>query len=264
MNQYEKKIESKKMRYAAMSEKAKSDGLTAYSTARTMAAAIPFGQPIHIGHHSEGADRRYRAKIHQTFGRAFGLMEKAEHYQRKAEIVGTGGISSDDPAALIKLREKLAQQEAAHEKMKAANVVIRKNAGRPDAQIEALISLGFKNSQAVDLINPNQFGGAGFASFSLSNSNARINSTKARIAVLERARTRESKEIEDAFYTYREDTNENRIMFIFDGKPNEATRAILKRFSFKWSPSRGAWVRQITSNALWAAQEVRKALRLVV
>ena len=61
-------------------------------------------------------------------------------------------------------------------------------------------------------------------------------------------------------YTYREDPEENRVMFIFDGKPAENVRQLLKSHGFKWSPTRGAWVRQITGNALFAARCVRQGL----
>lgn len=61
-------------------------------------------------------------------------------------------------------------------------------------------------------------------------------------------------------YIYREDTDENRTMFIFPGKPNDETRALLKRHAFKWSPSRGAWVRQLTNASIWSAKQVMAAL----
>jgi len=49
-------------------------------------------------------------------------------------------------------------------------------------------------------------------------------------------------------------------MFIFDGKPEAEKRALLKSHAFKWSPSRNAWVRQLTGNARYAGQCVREAL----
>ena len=48
-----------------------------------MASAIPFGQPILVGHHSEGRDRRYRDRIHNTFGKAFATMDKADYYEER-------------------------------------------------------------------------------------------------------------------------------------------------------------------------------------
>jgi len=59
-------------------------------------------------------------------------------------------------------------------------------------------------------------------------------------------------------YTYKE--ADNRCQFIFDGKPDEETRRILKSNAFKWSPSRTAWVRQLTGNGRFAARYVMKAL----
>lgn len=50
-----------------------------------MASVIPFGQPILIGHPSEQRDRNYRDKIHNTFGKAFAMQDKAAYYEDKAE-----------------------------------------------------------------------------------------------------------------------------------------------------------------------------------
>ena len=67
-----------------------------------------------------------------------------------------------------------------------------------------------------------------------------------------------SETIKTGLYTYAVD--DNRVQFIFDSKPAEEVRNILKRHSFRWSPSRGAWVRQATRSGFWAAEDVRKEL----
>ena len=93
--------------------------------------------------------------------------------KQKAVTVGTGGISSDDPDALVKLKEKLESMKRSHALMKAANAAIRKGK-TPDRQIPALLELGLTQSQAEELLKPDFCGRIGFASFSLQNSNANI------------------------------------------------------------------------------------------
>ncbi|MCY1286291.1 hypothetical protein D9M70_352600 [compost metagenome] len=53
-------------------------------------------------------------------------------------------------------------------------------------------------------------------------------------------------------------------MFIFPGKPDEQTRTLLKSQAFKWSPSRGAWVRQLNNAGRWAAKQVRETLAATI
>ncbi|WP_139156739.1 DUF3560 domain-containing protein, partial [Enterobacter asburiae] len=127
MNSYEQKQQARRARYEARADQASQEADATYSKARTMAEAIPFGQPILIGHHSEGRDRRYRARIHDTFGKSFALQDKATHYAAKAAAVGTGGISSDDPDAIEKLRAERESVREAQDRMKTAKRRKRKN-----------------------------------------------------------------------------------------------------------------------------------------
>ncbi len=93
-----------------------------YKHAKEMAAFIPFGQPILVGHHSEGRDRRFRNRIHDTFGKSLKAQEQAEYYSDKAETIANNrAIFSDDPDAIQKLKDKLACIEAAQAYMKVAN-----------------------------------------------------------------------------------------------------------------------------------------------
>lgn len=225
-----------------------------------MAETIPFGQPILVGHHSEGRDRRYRERIHNTFGKAFATMDKADHYEQKAASVGTGGISSDDPDAANKLKEKLKSLKCSHEWMKNVNAVIRKGK-TPDKQIPALVALGMTEAQAAELLKPDFCGRIGFAPYSLQNSNANIRRVEQRVRELERAAERNvTVERECDGYTYREDADENRVMFLFDDKPDAAIRAMLKSHGFKWSPTRTAWVRMLNNAGRYAAERVRREL----
>ncbi|MBK1439783.1 DUF3560 domain-containing protein [Parapedobacter sp. ISTM3] len=56
-----------------------------YNAATEMSSAIPFGQPILIGHHSEQRDRRYRERMFNTMGKSVKEQEKAAYYRDKAE-----------------------------------------------------------------------------------------------------------------------------------------------------------------------------------
>jgi vacuolar-type H+-ATPase subunit I/STV1 len=255
MNKYEERQEARRQRLLDRASKARSASQSAHQRAREMASVIPFGQPILIGHHSEGRDRNYRDKIHNTFGKSYALDQQADTLEQRAAGVGTAGISSDDPDAIEKLRIKLAHLEKAQATMKAANIAIRK---KDDT---GLTALGLSETQIAELKAPDFCGRVGFAAYALQNNNADIRRVRQRIEELEKRRAETSKEEEHAGYVYREDIEENRIMFIFPGKPDDATRAVLKRESFKWSPSRGAWVRQLTNAGKWHGQEVINQLR---
>ena len=260
MNEYEEKQEARRKRYKKKAEQLKEEAERLHDQAHKMAEAIPFGQPILVGHHSEKRDRRYRERIHNTFGKSFECLDKSEYYEQKATAVGTGGISSDDPDALVKLKEKLESMKRSHALMKADNAAIRKGK-TPDRQIPALLELGLTQSQAEELLKPDFCGRIGFASFSLQNSNANIRRVEQRIRELERAAERNvTREQEGNGYTYREDVEENRVMFIFPDKPEADVRSLLKRHGFKWSPSRNAWVRMLNNAGRYAAERVREQL----
>ena len=259
MNSYEEKQEARKQRFLELADKARQESENRCNQAGAMAAMIPLGQPILIGHHSEKRDRNYRAKIDRTYRKSFEAMEKAKHYEEKAASVGMGGISGDDPEAVNKLRAQLESLEQSQQSMKAANAAIRRGKTE-EGKIAALMALGFNEDNARKLLQPDFCGRIGFADYQLSNNSANIRRIRERIAALEKATTRQDKEEVYKSYTYREDTEENRIMFFFDGKPAGTVRDMLKKHGFKWSPTRSAWVRQWTNNGIYAARDVKEEL----
>lgn len=260
MNDYELKQEARRERYERKAEQLRAEAGRLHDQAHDMASVIPLGQPILVGHYSEGRDRRYRERIHNTFGKAFATMDKADYYEQKAASVGTGGISSDDPDAVRKLREKLAELEKLQEWMKQANALIRKHK-TPERQMPALMEeLGMSEAEARELLTPSWANTVGFMPFQLQNNNANIRRVRHRIQQLEQAAQNVTVEQECGSYTYREDAEENRVMFLFDGKPEPEVRALLKSHGFKWSPTRGAWVRMLNNMGRYAAERVRREL----
>ena len=65
----------------------------------------------------------------------------------------------------------------------------------------------------------------------------------------------------DLGFDVERNTDINRLQLKFDGKPDEATRSILKSYGFRWSPREGAWQRQLGSNADWSLKAVAEKLR---
>ena len=57
-----------------------------------------------------------------------------------------------------------------------------------------------------------------------------------------------------------ENAEEMRVQLRFPGKPDEQTRSLLKSHGFRWSPTQGAWQRQLNGNGTYAARQVMNTL----
>ncbi|WP_020402799.1 zincin-like metallopeptidase domain-containing protein [Gracilimonas tropica] len=55
-------------------------------------------------------------------------------------------------------------------------------------------------------------------------------------------------------------SEENRVQILFDSKPSEEIRDLLKANNFRWAPSKKAWQRKLTENARIAAEAMLPAL----
>ena len=276
MNSYEAKQEARRERLEAAADKADARAAGAYSRAdlREEASGIPLGQPILVGHHSEGRHRRAIERAENAMRRSVEEGKHAEELRAKAAGVGTGGISSDDPEATEKLAAKIKAAEDKQTFMKSANALLRKamKAGacpiNENAEFRAFAKdlakvLGTEDATAAAkaMLEPDFAGRRGFASYQLTNNNANIRRMKLRLEQLQRDQNREDKEHEFDGVTVKENTEENRVQFIFDGKPDSDVRAILKQHGFRWAPSQNAWQRHLNNNGIYSARLVLAKLK---
>lgn len=228
MNQYEERQEAKRQRLEARAKRIREEAARKSERGWRELQAIPFGQPILVGHHSEKADRSYRSRAIGKIDKSVELHNVARELEERAERIGTGGISSDDPDALQKLEAKLLQTQETHALM------IERN----------------REARAIGQPRP-------YAAYQLSNSNGNIASIKKRIASLQNARNATPRDsVAGNGWRFAESIEENRYMFTFDAIPSEQIRQLLRSRAFKWSPSRNAWVRQRTGNARFAVDHL--------
>jgi hypothetical protein len=275
VNHYEAKQEARRERLLARAEKLDRISSARFDRARAEVAGIPFGQPILVGHHSEGKHRAALKRQDQNMRKAVEAGKAAERARGAAYSVGSAGISSDDPDAPDKLAEKLAKLEATQAMMVAANKVVRafykhgNRAENSDEELaryfEKLAAAGITSKNAArELLKPSWGTHVGFEAYQLSNNNARIAQVKARMATLARKPTEDKvTEIGNHGIKVVENAEANRLQIIFPGKPDAETRSMLKSRGFRWAPSEGAWQRHLGNSARWAAEEVVKKLATV-
>jgi len=79
-----KRADNRAERYSGLAEKNEAKSEALYNEAHRMADVIPLGQPILVGHHSEGRDRRYLERIHNKFGESVETQKKAEYFEQRA------------------------------------------------------------------------------------------------------------------------------------------------------------------------------------
>lgn len=80
-----------------------------HEQAQNAASHIPFGQPILVGHHSEGRDRRTRQRISNTYDKAFSTLDEARAAAAGAERAHQAA-SADDAATIGRRIHRLATE----------------------------------------------------------------------------------------------------------------------------------------------------------
>ena len=160
-------------------------------------------------------------------------------------------------AEVERLQSKLEDLQKSQEMMKRANKVVRDKKLAEVEKVDELVAIGFPEDTAMRIMDPSHgWWGAGFAPFELSNNNARIKDTEAKIARHASMAQHEDEEQEYPWGTFRVDYSDERYRFIFNGIPDEDVRKMLKENAFKWSRQNEAWQRQITGNAKYAAKRI--------
>lgn len=207
---------------------------------------------------------RKKEKQNAARGRNEERYAEVQGILQRIRSVGLGGIMSDDKNALAKLRAKLEKLEKHQALMKAANAAIRmKDAEAGNAK---LAELGFSADEIRQLREPDYCGRVGYPAYELQNNNANIHRVRDRIAALEKEAQRaaekaDAEPVTGDGYKLVENADIGRIQFLFDDKPDEDTRALLKSYGFRWSPSQGAWQRMLNDNGRYAAQRVIEKLK---
>lgn len=214
---YLERQEYKKEMYQERAEKADKRSQSHYERHRDIASVIPMGQPILIGHHSEKRHRKDLDRIDNEMRKSIQESEKADYYRNKVDNIDNSKvISSDDPQAIEKLQARIEELEKAKEEVKA----------RPHEWYE------------------------------LQYLNADIRRLKDRIKEIQEL---EELQFEDITFTGGKailNRDINRLQLLFDTKPDEETRTLLKKHGFKWSRYEQAWQRLYNRNGIYAVRYV--------
>lgn len=183
---YRERLEARaaRRREWAGSREAKSDA--ALNGARSIADGIPMGQPILVGHHSEGRHRRDVARIESGMAAGFEHARKAEEHESKADGIDAQlatSIYSDDVDAVEKIEAKIAAIEAHRDRLKRFNATCRK--GSPN---EAILN----EKERAELASLRRIGsaflgtGGGFPPYALTNSGANVRRLRERLETIKR------------------------------------------------------------------------------
>ena len=160
-------------------------------------------------------------------------------------------IHSDDPKAIEKLQAKLGQCEKDQAFMKSVNAYYRKNGTTKGCE-----GVSPELAAKLDQRATEPFYKAPFATYQLANNNAEIGRLKKRIEQLsaDRATGFNGWEFDGGKAVANE--GNNRLQILFNEKPGEEQRAVLKANGFHWAPSEKAWQRQLNHNAISAADRI--------
>lgn len=183
-----------------------------------------------------------------------------EAYKRKIINILTNKdiILSSDEDAIERLQDKIADLEAEQQKMKDINAYYRKNKTCIGCEL-----LSDDEAKTIDnMLNSGRYWyDVPFPGFKLTNNNATIRNTKARLQKLLEVKEQGTTETENDLFKVVENTELMRLQLFFDCIPDESTRSVLKSNGFKWSPKNQAWQRQLTDNAKWSLKRVIEQLK---
>lgn len=177
----------------------------------------------------------------------------------KSILYGKDIIKSGDSDAVERLEEKLAGLKEDQERMKVANKFIRlKNVEKGN---EGLTNMGYSEKEIKELREPDFCGRVGYPPYMLQNNNANIHRVEGRLKQLKAAKERGSRKEENRYFRVVENTEIMRLQIFFDEKPVQDIRSVLKKNGFKWSSKNGCWQRQLTDNARYSLERIKKEIK---
>jgi hypothetical protein len=245
-NAYEAKQEAKRERLERASDNAAAESARRFAAARGAVAGIEPGQPILCGHHSEKRHRAALKRHDQNMRAGVDASDRAAELSRRAEAVGTGGISSDDPAAVAKLDDKRTALERERDAMKAANAYHKAHGSLDGWDGPAdIIKKGNTNLRVWTGVYARPF-----PPYCLSNIGAEIRRAAKRAGSL--AQRQEVSATSDPTTetingaTITADYQDNRVQVRFPARLSKPDYKRVRSFGFVWSPSRDAFVRKLT------------------
>ena len=228
MNTYEEKQQRKLERFQELSQKHTQEA-EALDKINRHVGEILNGQPILIGHHSEKRHRREIERMHNRIHKSIEHNKTAEYYDNKIKnIENPRSISSDDPEAVKRLKEKLdgVLREIAYWK------TIKKAEPRT------------YDSSPEDA-----------RWYMLDNRNAEKRRILKRIEEIQNLSQVETDQIINGIRIF---TDENRVKIDFGYKPSEETRTKLKQNGFRWSPFNQTWQSFLKPHYILRAVEIVK------
>lgn len=218
---YEERRKRRIERYKELSLKAQERSSQYSNSNANRILQIAPGQPILVGHHSEKRHRKLIKKAQDDIRKSIEEDNKSNFYKERAENAENSKvIYSDDPQAIIKLKEKLERLENEKASIKARE----------------------------------------HSTWELTNIGATIRETKKRIERLEKLENIEFQEINFENGKVIHNKEINRIQFLFDNIPDEDTRKILKSYGFRWSRYEKVWQRVFNLNCIRATNIIVKEI----
>jgi hypothetical protein len=257
---YEEKRDRRINKYKKYAKNAKAKSEQHRKAANAAVDGIPFGQPILVGHHSEKHHRAAINKCRNHMDKTIEEQKKAAHYFEKAMAAENNStISSDDPDAIQKLKEKIALLQKKQDYMKRANKEYKKlqTANTKGEKYKLQLSEEEKKKLLEDVTRNKKIGvfyNQPYPGYELTSVNTKINEAKKRIEKLEKFNTTYT---EDKQYkvdgipecTFEKCATENRFK-IYPPKKERSFELklpdLFKKFGFHWSGTNRCYQRQLS------------------
>lgn len=159
-----------------------------------------------------------------------------------AHYSGSETVRTGDANAVEALMDKLAKMEARHEFMRSANKVI-KGKGTQEEKIDALLELDddLTEAAAIKILTvPDCFNHIGFATFELTNSNARIKHVKEQLAKAQKLASQVTTETMIGAVRIVNNVEDDRLELYFPTRTSPELYKELSSHGFRYTPSKSA------------------------
>ena len=133
---YRERRERRAERLRGWADGRRAKAASGFARADAISSMIPLGQPILVGHHSEGRHRRDLDRIDSGMRQGIDSQRMALRHDSRADNIEAAldrSIYSDDADAIEKLAARIRGLEAERARIKAYNASCRK--GQPDMSL---------------------------------------------------------------------------------------------------------------------------------